>query len=219
MVGEAELASLHLEITLWADGYRRIAGLDEAGRGAWAGPVVAAAVVLPSDAQACAPLLGVVHDSKQLTPAQRERLFTRIEEVAVGIGVGIMPASVVDDVGIVPATRRAMQQALRALPLAPEYLLIDALALPQVDLPQRALIHGDAISLSVAAASIIAKVTRDRILVEMDARYPGYGFARHKGYGTAAHREALARLGPCPEHRMSFRPLSEYHRSPEEAGE
>jgi ribonuclease HII len=207
MANTKETASLRYEAGLWAEGYARIAGLDEAGRGAWAGPVVATAVTLPPDASACAPLLGIVHDSKQLTPAQRERLFPQIQAIATGIGVGIVPASAIDDVGIVAATRQAMSQAVGALSPAPDYLLVDALRLPRIRLPQRALVHGDALSLSIAAASIIAKVTRDRILTDLDARYPGYGFARHKGYGTAAHQAALARLGPCPEHRRSFRPL------------
>ncbi|MCS7221690.1 MAG: ribonuclease HII [Anaerolineae bacterium] len=207
MRGAKEWASLRYEMALWAEGYTRIAGLDEAGRGAWAGPVVAAAVVLPADHMSCVPLLGAVHDSKQLTPEQREQLFLAIREVAAGVGVGIVPASVIDQVGIVLATRQAMEQALRALSRSPDHLLIDALQLPQVPYPQQAVTHGDAISLSIAAASIIAKVTRDHILVELDNRYPGYGFARHKGYGTALHRAALARLGPCPEHRRSFRPI------------
>ncbi len=207
LVVRGEWASLRCETALWAEGYTRIAGLDEAGRGAWAGPVVAAAVVLPADRLACAPLLGAVHDSKQLTPEQRARLFLVIQEIAVGVGVGIVPASVIDQVGIVPATRQAMCQALEALFPPPDHLLIDALRLLQVPLPQQAMAHGDAISLSIAAASVVAKVTRDRILVELDGQYPGYGFARHKGYGTALHRAALARLGPCPEHRGSFRPI------------
>ncbi|HEY65686.1 MAG TPA: ribonuclease HII [Caldilineae bacterium] len=204
-----EAASLERERALWIEGYRYVAGLDEAGRGAWAGPVVAAAVILPPDPAACAPLLGCVRDSKQLSPPQRESLLTEIRSVALSVGVGIVPASIIDELGIVSATRLAMSQAVEALSPAPDHLLIDALALPQLDIPQQALIHGDASSLSIAAASIVAKVTRDRILVALDARYPGYGFARHKGYGTAAHREALYRLGPCVEHRRSFRPVQE----------
>lgn len=210
MKGAKEWASLCYETALWAEGYTRIAGLDEAGRGAWAGPVVAAAVVLPADRMSCVPLLGVVHDSKQLTPEQRERLYLAIQEVAVGVGVGIVPASVIDRVGIVPATRQAMYQALEALSPPPDHLLIDALELPQVSLPQQVLAYGDAISLSIAAASVIAKVTRDHILVELDSRYPGYGFAQHKGYGTALHRAALARFGLCAEHRKSFRPMRDW---------
>jgi ribonuclease HII len=207
MKGIREGATLHCEMALWAKGYTRVAGLDEAGRGAWAGPVVAAAVILPADHLACAPLLGAVRDSKQLTPKQRERLFLAIREIALGVGVGIVPASIIDQIGIVPATRQAMGQALEALSLPPEHLLIDALRLPRVPLPQQVLTHGDAISLSIAAASIIAKVTRDRILIELDSQYPGYGFAQHKGYGTALHRMALAQLGPCSEHRGSFWPM------------
>ncbi len=209
-------ASLRYEAGLWEEGYRRIAGLDEAGRGAWAGPVVAAAVILPPQAEACAPLLGLVRDSKRLTPLQREQVLERIQAVALAIGVGMASAPTVDALGIIPATRQAMHQALQALHPAPDYLLIDALSLPRVQLPQQALIRGDAISLSIAAASIVAKVTRDRLLIELDARYPGYGFARHKGYGTATHRQALARLGPSPEHRKSFRPLQELSRPSED---
>ncbi len=200
-------ASLQRETSLWASGYRYVAGLDEAGRGAWAGPVVAAAVILPSDPRACSALLGVVHDSKKLTPTRREDLLPRIREVALSIGVGIVPPGVIDQIGIVPATRRAMYEAIDALSPRPDYLLIDALRLSRVNIPQQSLVRGDALSLSIAAASIVAKVTRDHILIDLDAQYPGYGFARHKGYGTAAHREALRGLGPCPEHRMSFRPL------------
>ena len=201
-------ASLEYEATLWAQGYAHIAGLDEVGRGAWAGPVVAAAVILPPDLLACASLVGSVHDSKQLTPRQRTLLVPAITAVAIAIGVGSIPAATIDEVGIVPATRQAMRQALAALPSPPDYLLIDALRLPDVGIPQRPLIHGDALSLSIAAAAIIAKVTRDQTLTEMDVLFPGYGFARHKGYGVPAHRSALDRLGPCPEHRRSFRPLA-----------
>ena len=200
-------ASLAHEVALWAAGYRAIAGIDEAGRGAWAGPVVAAAVILPPDAAACAPLLGAVCDSKQLSAAQRARLLPTIQTVALAWGVGSVSAAAIDAIGILPATRQAMTAAVACLTVPPDYLLIDAVRLRELSLPQQALIHGDALSLSIAAASIIAKVTRDRLLAELDARYEGYGFAQHKGYGTPAHRAALARLGPSPEHRRSFRPL------------
>ncbi len=200
-------ASLTHEAALWAAGYRAVAGVDEAGRGAWAGPVVAAAVILPPDAVACAPLLGAVCDSKQLSAAQRERLLPTIQAVALAWGVGSVSAAAIDAIGILPATRQAMVAAVARLAIPADYLLIDAVRLRELSLPQQALIHGDALSLSIAAASIIAKVTRDRLLAELDARYDGYGFARHKGYGTPEHRAALARLGPSPEHRRSFRPI------------
>lgn len=204
-----EKAGLALEVELWAAGYRRVAGLDEAGRGAWAGPVVAAAVILPPDPDALAPLLGRVDDSKCLSPEVRERLYDLIRAHALAVGVGSVPADEIDRVGIVPATKAAMIQAAGALTSTPDFLLLDYLTLPGVPWPQRGLPHGDALSLSIAAASIIAKVTRDRLMITLDSACPGYGFAQHKGYGTAGHRAALGRLGPCPLHRLSFRPVAE----------
>jgi ribonuclease HII len=198
---------LEQERELWAAGYRWLAGLDEAGRGAWAGPVVAAAVVLPAERNDIDSLLYGVRDSKVLTPRQREALFPLIHKAALGVGVGMASSRFIDRWGIVPATRQAMAMAVHNLPLEPHYLLIDALKLPDVQLPQRALIKGDAHVLSIAAASIVAKVFRDRLMVALGDYYCGYGFAAHKGYGTAAHRAALQRLGPCTEHRMSFAPL------------
>jgi ribonuclease HII len=192
----------------WARGLRRVAGLDEVGRGAWAGPVYAAAVILPQSPDALASLKGV-RDSKQLTPSQREALAARIVEVALAIGVGRGEWEEIDARGIVPATRLAMCRALEALALAPEALVIDALTLPAVRLPQDAFPHADALSLSVAAAGIIAKVSRDRWMVAVaEAEFPGYGFAQHKGYGTRQHQVALERLGICPIHRRSFRPIA-----------
>lgn len=201
-------ADLALENDLWQAGYQRIAGVDEAGRGAWAGPVVAVAVILPADPAALAPLLGVVDDSKRLTPAARERLFDVIQARALGVGVGFRPASEIDRVGIVMATVQAMSQAIAYLNPQPDFLLIDYLTLPHLPRAQRGIPHGDALSLSIAAASIIAKVTRDRWMISQDATCAGYGFAQHKGYGTAAHREALRRLGPCELHRRTFRPVA-----------
>ena len=200
---------LQEERALQAQGYARIAGLDEAGRGAWAGPVVAAAVVLPLQQPDLAHALHGVRDSKQCTPAQRDELFDRVQAAALAVGVGAVAAGRVDAIGIVPATREAMAQAVSRLGLTPDALLIDALRLPDLSLPQRPLIKGDARSLSIAAASIVAKVTRDRLMIALDADFPGYGFARHKGYGTRQHREALTRLGPSPIHRMSWRPIRE----------
>lgn len=198
---------LEQERELWAAGYRWLAGLDEAGRGAWAGPVVAAAVVLPHDCAELGCVLHEVRDSKVLSAHKREALFPLICAMSLGVGVGMASARFIDHWGIVPATRQAMCMAVRNLPLAPHYLLIDALKLPDAHTAQVSLIKGDARVLSIAAASIIAKVFRDQVMVALDGYQPGYGFAAHKGYGTAAHRTALQRLGPCPEHRLSFEPL------------
>jgi ribonuclease HII len=201
------LPSLAYETSRWAAGYRRVAGLDEAGRGAWAGPVVAAAVVLPPGDLALLERLRGVRDSKQLTPKQREALLGVILECAVAVGVGAVPPDEIDRLGIVPATRRAMVLALEAISPPADYLLIDHLPLVEVALPQYSLPKGDARVLSIAAASIVAKVSRDRIMVELEERLPGYGFARHKGYGTAQHQAALTALGPSSVHRLSFAPL------------
>ncbi len=199
--------SLEAERRLWALGYFYVAGLDEAGRGPWAGPVVAAAVVLPPHREDLVTLLHGVDDSKRLSPTRRDALYERIQEVALGVGVGVASPKEIDTMGIVPATRLAMRRALAALPHTPDYLLLDHLRLPEVNIIQESFTRGDARVLSIAAASIIAKVTRDRIMDEMDARYPGYGFARHKGYGTKTHREALLRLGPSPIHRHTWAPV------------
>jgi len=189
------------------EGYQLIAGIDEAGRGPLAGPVVAAAVVLPLDRPA--PWLHLVRDSKQLTPKRREFLFHQIMSEAIATGVGVVSHAIIDVQGIVPATRLAMRQAVQGLAQPPDFLLIDAISLPALDLPQENIIHGDSICLSIAAASIIAKVTRDRLMVAADERYPGYGFARHKGYATQEHLDRLRQLGACPIHRRSFAPVRE----------
>ena len=201
-------AGLTLEDALWRAGYRAIAGVDEAGRGPWAGPVVAAAAILPPDPVALIPLLGQVDDSKRLTPGQRERLFDLILQHAIAAGVGRAEAGEIDRNGIVAATRQAMRQALDALDPCPDFALFDFVTLPGLALPQRGVPHGDALSLSIATASILAKVTRDRWMIAQEAAYPGYGFARHKGYGTAEHHAALLRLGPCALHRLSFAPVA-----------
>ncbi len=198
--------TLEAEERLKLQGYTLIAGLDEVGRGCLAGPVVAAAAILPL-AEDCLRLFAGVRDSKQLSAAQRERLYTVVMERAVGVGVGVVSVEWIDRYNILRATRLAMQQALAALPVRPTYLLLDALKLPGVRLPQLALIRGDARCLSIAAASIVAKVTRDRLMQALDQQYPGYGFARHKGYSTAEHKLALARLGPSPVHRRTFAPV------------
>lgn len=200
---------LALERRWWRQGYQRVAGLDEVGRGAWAGPVVAAAVILPPGQPRLSAALRGVTDSKQLTARQRERLAEVIGQVALAIGVGGAGAGEVDRDGLIAATRAAMQRAIGMLALAPEALLIDALDLtPVVPLPQQAVIFGESVSLSIAAASIIAKVSRDRWMAGLDARYPGYGFARHKGYGTPGHSAALAQLGVSDVHRRSYAPIA-----------
>jgi ribonuclease HII len=201
------LPHLNKEIALLQQGYRYVAGLDEAGRGAWAGPVVAAAVILPCNQPHLLQLLVGLNDSKQLTGQERERFFTLIQQVALSTAVGVAPAALVDTINVVAATRYSMQQALAKLRLKPDYLLLDHLRLPAVELPQDAFPKADCISLTVAAASVIAKVTRDRLMVDYNQVYPGYAFDRHKGYGTKGHQLALAELGPCPLHRLSYQPL------------
>ena len=195
---------LSFEQALWAAGVHRVGGIDEAGRGPLAGPVTAAVVILPPHPEMMARLAGV-RDSKQMTPVQRNAACARIKEAALGYGIGFAEAAEIDALGILPATRLAAWRALQALELAPEHLLLDYLFLPDIALPQTSLIKGDCRSLSVAAASVLAKTARDARLVKLEEEYPGYGFARHKGYGTAVHRAALQRLGPCPQHRRSFR--------------
>ncbi len=200
------------ELALLTAGHVHVAGLDEAGRGAWAGPVCAAAVILPLELPDLCDRLQDVRDSKQLTPLQRERLLPIVREVAEAVGVGWATPAEVDALGVVPATRRAMVRAVAGLQASADVALIDHLEVPDLGLPQRAFPKADARCLSVAAASIVAKVERDQLMVAFEEDFPGYGFARHKGYGTAAHREALSRLGPSPIHRMSWRPLQEVDR-------
>jgi ribonuclease HII len=193
------------EVRLQARGFRLVAGVDEVGRGALAGPVMAAAVILPVGADL--PWLKLVRDSKQLSPRQRERVFDSVQSAGIAFGLGSVPHATIDKVGIVRATRMAMAQAVHALPSQPDFLLIDALTLPQVDLPQKGIIRGDQLSFSIACASIVAKVSRDRQMTQLDGVYPGYGLARHKGYGTRQHLQCLGRLGPCAIHRRSFAPV------------
>ncbi len=204
--------TLAVEFGLWQQGLSRIAGLDEAGRGAWAGPVAAGAVILSPAADLVERLKGV-RDSKQMTACQRTFWAERIRAVAMAWGVGFASCTEIDEMGIVPATRLAMQRALQQLEIPPEHLLIDALRLPAVDLPQQAVIKGDTHILSIAAASVLAKTERDARMARLDGEYPGYAFARHKGYGTAAHRAALESLGPCAEHRRSFSPVKLWDQS------
>jgi ribonuclease HII len=180
-----------------------VAGIDDAGRGALAGPVSAAAVILPQD-PAIGKWLKGVRDSKQLTPDQRATTREKILQVAIAWGVGYATNEEIDLIGILPATRLAAWRALESLPVSPAHLLLDYIFLPDIPMPQTALIKGDCRSLSIAAASILAKTARDDALRVYDLIYPGYGFAAHKGYGTDAHRAALQRLGACPLHRLSF---------------
>jgi len=198
------LPDLHEELALVAAGYARVAGVDEAGRGAWAGPVCAAAVVLPLHRPDLPDLLKGVRDSKQLTPARREALLSSIMAVAEGVGVGWATPAEVDELGVVQATRQAMARAVARLDGEVDALLVDYVRLPDLALPQRALPKADVHCLSVAAASIVAKVERDRLMVALDGDFPGYGFARHKGYCTREHREAVARLGLSPVHRHTW---------------
>ncbi len=195
---------LSFEERLWRSGLRLIAGLDEAGRGALAGPVAVGAVILPDDPRRLSTLSGV-RDSKQMTPPARESAAACIREMALAWGVGLASADEIDSQGIVHATRLAALRALEALPLFPDYLLTDfRLELPQLDVAQSSLVRGDASCLSIAAASVLAKTARDALMRELDSHYPGYGLGRHKGYGTSAHRLALRHLGYSPVHRKTF---------------
>ncbi len=206
-------AGLALEEALLEQGITRIAGLDEAGRGAWAGPVAAAAVILPLDRPDLLQVLEGVTDSKQLSPERREALAPLIKEVALAWSVGRCTSKEIDEIGIIAATKKAMERALRKLDIDPEHLLIDALTLDEGVMPlaqQTRVIKGDQRSLSIAAASILAKVTRDRFMVALDEQYPEYGFAAHKGYGTSQHRDGLGEHGPCSAHRHSFKPIMQW---------
>jgi len=192
-------AMLLHERTLWGRGLQLVAGVDEAGRGPLAGPVVAAAVIAGNDF-----FLPEVDDSKKLSAAQRERLYDAILKGALGVGVGCVDHETIDRVNILNATFEAMHLAVDSLPVAPEFLLIDGNRYRGGEIPFRTIVDGDELCFSIAAASIIAKVTRDRLMLDYDREFPGYGFARHKGYGTREHREAIARLGASPIHRRSF---------------
>jgi ribonuclease HII len=188
-----------VESAAWRRGVSRLAGVDEAGRGPLAGPVVAAAVVLAPGER-----IRGVDDSKRLDPLERARLYEIIHARALGVGVAVVDHLTIDRINILQATRLAMAQALGALALEPELVLTDFVEVPGLRCPQRNLVEGDRRSASVAAASIVAKVTRDRIMEEADREFPLYGFVRHKGYATPEHREALERHGPCPLHRRTF---------------
>jgi len=198
---------LQFEQALWAKGLRQVAGVDEAGRGALLGPVAAGAVILPADQPDLLDRLAGVRDSKEMTPAAREHWAIEIRATASAWAVGYASAAEIDQLGIAPATRLAAGRALAQLRAQVEHLLIDYIKLPEVDLPQTSLIKGDARSLTIAAASVLAKTGRDAILVGMDAEFPGYDLAQNKGYATEAHRAAIASLGPCKQHRHSFAPI------------
>lgn len=192
-------APYRYEARAWRTGLGRIAGIDEAGRGPLAGPVVAAAVIIAPDRR----IKGLA-DSKLLPPERREELFHVIQERALAVGVGVVDHETIDHLNILQATRQAMAEALAALAVTPELVITDFVALAGLPCPQRNLVAGDRRCASVAAASIIAKVTRDRLMVAMDTQFPEYGFARHKGYATPEHLAALDKHGPCPIHRRSF---------------
>jgi ribonuclease HII len=200
-----------MNTNLWAfehearkDGYFQIAGVDEAGRGPLAGPVVSAAVVLPESFD----VVGV-NDSKKLSPKKRTALFPRIKAAAHAVGVGIVEAPVIDRINILQATLQSMAMAVADLAVPPDYLLVDGIFEISTPLPQRTITKGDSRSISIAAASIIAKVTRDRLMAEYDDLYPQYGFAKHKGYPTQAHKEAVRQFGCSPIHRKSFKGVKE----------
>ncbi|MDE0080519.1 MAG: ribonuclease HII [Caldilineaceae bacterium] len=198
--------SLAEERKLWRAGFTRVAGLDEAGRGALAGPVVAGAVILPENTRH-AGLWAAVQDSKLLSPLRREELSVRIQEQAAAWSLGQASAAEIDARGIAPATRLAMRRAVQALLLRPDHLLLDWVQLKSLNLPQLSFTKGDLRIVSIAAASILAKVHRDRLLCQLHERYPAYGFHSHKGYAARTHLAAIEQLGPCPAHRRSFSPL------------
>ena len=195
------------EDSLFKQGYSMIAGLDEVGRGTLAGPVVAGLAIFeskPSD-----DWVGMIRDSKQMSSSQREYIIPHLEKSALVLEIGVSSSIEVDNLGIVNATRLAMKRAIDSLAFLPQYLLLDAFPLPGISIPQKAIIHGDSMCFSIAAASIIAKVRRDKMMEEYDILYPGYGFVSNKGYGTKQHIDRLKELGPSPIHRKTFLPLKE----------
>ena len=201
----SQFPNLDHENELKSQGYELIAGIDEVGRGALAGPVVASAVILPHPSNL--PWLELVRDSKELNSKKREYLFDLINKEAVAVGIGIVRSQVIDSINILKATKLAMMQAVEKLPRQPHFLIIDRVTLSQCPIPQRGITRGDKLCLSIACASIIAKVTRDRMMEGFDQIYPGYRFAQHKGYGTRKHISCLQQLGPSPIHRLYFAPV------------
>lgn len=199
--------SLEQERVLQKQGYRAVAGLDEVGRGAWAGPLVAAATILPLGSSTLAADLDGIRDSKRLPPRRRVHFYERIKQTASAVGVGVVGSRLLDQLGVVEATKLAMRRALSNLPSPADYLLVDYFPLSYRDLPNMGIVGGDDLCYSIAAASIVAKVVRDGMMEALDGIYPGYVFGQHKGYGTPQHREALNRIGPCPIHRLSYAPM------------
>jgi ribonuclease HII len=195
------------ETGLYQHGIEVVAGLDEAGRGAWAGPVTAAAVVFPPPGSHLDGKLNGLHDSKQLSPNDREYWDLQIRKIACSVSVGQASVDEIDKIGILPATRLAMQRAFFDLEVNAEHLLIDYILIGDVGINQTAIPRGDSRALSIAAASVVAKVARDRLMTDIDLQYPQFGFAQHKGYGTRQHQAVLNRLGPSPIHRRSFEPI------------
>lgn len=203
----ANVPTTRIEELLWRVGIAHVAGVDEAGRGAWAGPVVAAAVILDRDR--LGDLLPCVRDSKQLKPRERAAAANLIRRDSVAIGVGTVPPNVIDEAGLSFAGQLAFWRALRALRACPDYVLVDGFPLWSGAYRQTAVLQGDQQCLSIAAASIIAKTTRDALMRSLERKSPGYGFARHKGYGSAVHAEALRQRGPSSHHRRSYKPVAE----------
>ncbi len=200
-------ASLTYERQYRSNGCNTIMGLDEAGRGPWAGPVAAGAVCLPLEREDLMIVLAGVRDSKQMTPRQRTQLVEKIKAVASAWGVGSASHDEIDRLGIVPATKLAMKRAFDMANVQPDCLILDSLKWPEMPIPQISLVRGDSLSLSVAAASVLAKVWRDEFMSDLDSIYPQYGFIAHKGYGTPKHQAALKEHGPCSIHRKSFAPI------------
>lgn len=207
-------ASLMYEHQFQQSGCHNIMGFDEAGRGTWAGPVVAAGVCLPLQRKDLSKILTGGRDSKQMTPRQRTLLAEKIKAIAAAWGVGSASNAEIDELGIVAATKLAMKRAYDSANFRPDCLLLDSLAWPEMHIPQICLVKGDTLSLSIAAASILAKVWRDQHMLALDQQYPQYEFGVHKGYGTAKHQAALRAFGPSPLHRMTFAPLRALTQSP-----
>ena len=204
------MPNLDIENDVRSLNHKYIAGVDEVGRGPLAGPVVSAAVILPNDLTGDEGWLAVINDSKKLSKAKREKAYEVIRREAISVSVGIKDSKVIDSVGILPATISSMLTALERLEVRPDFVLFDFIPLKDCEYPYRTVVKGDTKSYSISAASIIAKVTRDKIMLEADDQYPGYDFSGHKGYGTAKHLAAIASLGPCGIHRRSFSPIKNY---------